>query len=82
VGAFSTADLDRIKRAIASGALSVSYDDGRSVRYRDFDDLLRAKAMIERELGVLASPIRKTMGHEKGVEAGLAGEGPRSWEWE
>lgn len=78
MGAFSQADLDRLNRAIASGALSVSYDDGRNVRFRDLDELLRARAIVERSLGA-AAPVRKVMAHDKGVEAGLAGEGP--WPW-
>lgn len=72
---FSQADLDRINRAIASGALVVSYDDGRSVRYRDLDELLTARSIIDRALNG-GAPLRKVMAHDKGIEAGLAGEGP------
>lgn len=63
---FQTADLDRIKRAIASGALVVRYDDGRQVTFRSMEELLQAKAMIERELGGEA-PLRKVMAHSKGI---------------
>lgn len=78
MGAFSQADLDRLNRAIASGALSVSYDDGRNVRFRSMDELLLARDLVLRDLGQQA-PLRKVMAHDKGVEAGLAGEGP--WPW-
>lgn len=43
---FSTADLDSINAAIASGELTVSVQ-GRSVTYRSIDDLLKAKTAIE-----------------------------------
>jgi hypothetical protein len=44
--AFTSADLDAIDRAIASGVLKVRFADGRQVDYRGTDDLLRARALI------------------------------------
>ena len=43
--AFSTADLDSINAAIASGELTVSVQ-GRSVTYRSLDDLLKPKLVF------------------------------------
>lgn len=67
MAAFSTADLDRIKRAIASGALEVRYADGRQVKYRSMDELVQARAAIERELAADRAPLRKVMAHSKGT---------------
>lgn len=80
MGSFSTADLDRIKRAIASGALVVRFDDGRQVTYRSMEELLQARAIIEAELAP-AGPVRKVMGHSKGVEGpgGDRNEWSPSW---
>lgn len=50
-GKWTTEDLIKIKAAIASGALEVEYND-RKVRYKSLNDLLKAKEMIERELGL------------------------------
>lgn len=49
--AFTTSDLDAINAAIGSGALRVKYAD-REVTYQTMDDLLKAKAVIEAELGI------------------------------
>lgn len=68
MGSFQTVDLERIERAIASGALVVRYDDGRQVTYRSLEELLQARDLIARCLAP-AAPARKTMAHGKGVEA-------------
>jgi hypothetical protein len=78
VAAFSTADLNRINRAIASGALVVRYDDGRQVTYRSMDELLQARAAIERDLASDRSPVRKVAAHGKGVTPPLGDRG--GWE--
>ena len=49
--AFTRSDLDVIDAAIASGALKVKYKD-REVQYQSLTDLLTAKALIAKELGV------------------------------
>lgn len=56
--AFTQADLDAVKRAIASGQLEVQYGDKR-VRYRSIDDLERAARMIGAELDEAAGVRRK-----------------------
>jgi hypothetical protein len=47
--AFSTADLDAVRRAIAKGELEVEFSD-RRVRYRSIDELLQAEARITQAL--------------------------------
>jgi hypothetical protein len=44
--AFTSADLDSIDRAIASGELTVRTANGSMVTYRDMDQLLAARATI------------------------------------
>ncbi|MBL0918035.1 MAG: hypothetical protein IBJ14_04990 [Hydrogenophaga sp.] len=46
---FTTADLQAIDAAIASGELTVSHN-GRTVTYRSMDDLMKARATIVAEL--------------------------------
>lgn len=46
----TSGSLDAINQAIASGSRSVSYN-GKSITYNSFDDLLRARSFILRELG-------------------------------
>ena len=43
--AFTTTDLDRIERAIATGELTVTVD-GETVTYRSVSDLTKARDMI------------------------------------
>jgi hypothetical protein len=42
-------DLDRIERALASGALSVEFHD-RVVRYRSVDELTKVRDMVKKRL--------------------------------
>jgi len=49
--AFTQSDLDKIERAIAEGALTVKYSD-KEVTYRSIDDLLKARDVIRRSLGL------------------------------
>ena len=43
--AYTTADLDRLDRAIASGTLTVEVG-GRKITYHDVDALLKARAHV------------------------------------
>jgi hypothetical protein len=54
---FVQADLDAIRSAIASGALSVTLD-GRTVTYRSVDELLKAEQRIA---GALAGRPKQTL---------------------
>lgn len=56
--AFTTADIDTIDRAIASGELSVRFSDGREVTYRAISELLTARDAIKQALN--PSAIRCT----------------------
>lgn len=47
--AFTVAQLAAIEEAIASGALEVTYD-GKTVKYRSMDDLVKARATIRADL--------------------------------
>lgn len=44
--ALTSADLDALDAAIASATLEVRFADGRTVKYRSTDDLLRARAFV------------------------------------
>lgn len=50
--AFTTNDLDKVRTAIASGALEVEYEGPprRRIRYRSMNELLQAEARIVRAL--------------------------------
>jgi hypothetical protein len=46
---FTTANLDAIESAIASGELTVSFND-RTVTYRSINDLIKARNTIKAQL--------------------------------
>lgn len=48
--AWTQTDLDNVKAALATGELSVSFEDGRKVEFRSIGDLLKVKHAIEAEL--------------------------------
>ncbi|MBB78369.1 MAG: hypothetical protein CL844_05150 [Crocinitomicaceae bacterium] len=55
---FSQAGLDAIEEAIGGGFLEVEYD-GKKIRYRTLDELLRVRNMIRAKLGeTSAAPAR------------------------
>jgi hypothetical protein len=56
--AYTQADLDAVKKAIAGSQLEVQYGDKR-VRFRSLEELERAKRMIAAELAS-ASGVRRT----------------------
>ena len=61
--AYTTADLDAVRTAIAKGERTVQFAD-RSVTYRSMDELLRAEQRIS---GALASRPKQSLGYaEKG----------------
>lgn len=55
--AYTQADLDNIKAAIAQNTLSVRSGDD-SVTYRSLDEMIRAKELIESELASASTPKR------------------------
>jgi hypothetical protein len=48
--AYTLAQYNELVNAIATGAEYVSYENGRSVKYRSSADLMRLKATMEAEL--------------------------------
>lgn len=48
--AFTQDDLDVINDAIATGELEVQFADGKRVRYRSVEQLMKAKQHIENEI--------------------------------
>ncbi len=50
--AFTQTDLDVIERAIATGELTVTFSDGRSVTYRSITELIKARDTIKAALSV------------------------------
>ena len=48
--AFTQDDLDAISEAIATGELEVQFADGKRVRYRSVEQLMKAKQHIKNEL--------------------------------
>lgn len=65
--AYTVADRDNLKAAIAEGVTSVSVG-GRTVSYRTIDEMVRILAMIERDLGLIPNGgiTYQTVGHSKG----------------
>lgn len=47
---WTTADLEALEKAIASGALSVQYAD-RRVQYRSLDEMLKIRDLMRKALG-------------------------------
>ena len=67
---WTTDDLTAISSAIASGALSVRYADGRSVTYHSIDAMLRVRNLIRAELGLVGDDAGRTHRygtHSKGL---------------
>lgn len=72
--AFSQTQLDAIEEAIASGSDSVSFD-GKSVRYKSLDDMMRVRGILRRALGI--DPSRSTtvlVAHDRGIPAAGAAD--------
>lgn len=67
---WTQADLTRIERAIRSGALRVTYGDGKSVTYRSLEDLFAIREQIRAALGIDAGPKRRVAAHAKGTRPG------------
>lgn len=59
--AWTSADLDRIDTAIASGTLSVRFSDGRMVTYQSTEAMLRTRAVIWAEANAAsAAPVNRS----------------------
>lgn len=65
--AWTQTDLDRLDRAIAQGALRVSYAD-RTVQYHSLEDMLRLRDRMAREIaGSAASPRYTVATHHRDI---------------
>jgi len=56
--AYTQTDLDAIEKAIATGTRRVTVD-GKTVEYRDMAEMMKARDLIRRELGVSTGDVRK-----------------------
>lgn len=56
--AYTTSDLDRLDRAIASGTLTVEIG-GRRITYNDIDALLKARAHVAAQIAATSGGSRK-----------------------
>jgi len=61
--AYTQADLDKIKAAIARGTLSWSHN-GRSETYRSMDEMIQAKNLIEAEINASETTPRQYPRHQ------------------
>ncbi|HRJ61688.1 MAG TPA: hypothetical protein PKZ99_10975 [Azospirillaceae bacterium] len=55
---FTQADIDALKEAVASGVLTATYADGRSVTYRSLKEMKETLAMMEAEVAPAKKPVR------------------------
>lgn len=68
--AFTTADLEALERAIASGELTVNVN-GESVTYRSMADLKAAYSFIEQKLDKAAGKRRPRTLRQTGTGKGI-----------
>lgn len=65
--AYTQTQLDALDAAIAQGALEVEHN-GRRVRYRSQEEMLRLRRLIAKELGTASTASgRKFLSFDKGV---------------
>lgn len=76
---WTTGDLTRIERAIRSGALRVSYGDGKSVTYRSLDEMFAIRNQIAAALGLSKGPVRRVAASNKGTRPGSIDRRDRCW---
>ncbi len=62
---FTIDQLTAIERAIASGELTISGPDGRSVTYRSMNDLLKARDIIKMGLDSASGTKKKKFSYIK-----------------
>lgn len=67
--AFTQAEIDKLKKAIAIGARKVRYESAgevREVMYRSHDEMLSVLSMMEREVGGTSKPRSVLVTHKRG----------------
>jgi len=66
--AFTQADIDALKRAMATGSRKVRYESGgevREVTYRSLDEMISVLAMMEREIGGASQSRSMLVRHDR-----------------
>ncbi|HRF08501.1 MAG TPA: hypothetical protein PL193_07645 [Xanthobacteraceae bacterium] len=64
--AWTQADIDTLKAAIATGARRVKYADGRETEFRSLDEMERALSKIEAEIGGNSRSMTSYIAHDRG----------------
>lgn len=64
--AFTLAQLDAVEAAIASGTLTVHYSD-KSVTYKSTADMIMARQIIRRALGLAGQSTTVVIAHDRGT---------------
>lgn len=62
------ADIERLEKAINSGAMSVQYQD-RKVTYRSLEEMRSRLVELRRELGQVPRVVRKKTTFSKGLDS-------------
>jgi len=57
--AYTQADIDALKTAIASGAIEVRHSDGRMVRYRSLQEMENLLNIMQADLGATGTVINR-----------------------
>ncbi len=71
---WNSIDLANLNRAIAEGAQSVAFSDGKRVVYRSLADMMALRDQMERELNpARGSALRKVAAHSRGFSGGHSG---------
>lgn len=55
--AWTQADLDNVRKAIASGKRSVTFADGRKIEYQNLDQLIAAERVISASLQMVSDTL-------------------------
>jgi hypothetical protein len=64
---FTDEDLQRLDRAIGTGALAVTFSDGRRVEFSTFAELVKRRNYIARQLDEESGRQRLYTKYDKGV---------------
>lgn len=67
MASFTYKQLEALEKAIADGAKRVEYD-GKIIVYQSLDDMLRARDIIRKELGLAGNTTRLKAKFSKGLE--------------
>lgn len=65
--AWTATDITKLKAAIASGTLHISFADGKSITYKSTDDMLKALSLMESEVNAGTRQGYRVASVSKGV---------------